>query len=254
MSNLQQPAPAPTFPAGKGHDVFSAVEMDLALRTIMAYVSHEINNPLGTIANLAGSLARNVQRPNARSEEFFNDIQAIKAEVKNAAGIVRNARFGLGRRPTPSNALVVQELVLGVARRTEMLFSRERIAIEVECTDTTAMVRGDGELLEIALRNLMVNGVEASDGIEAGSNDVTVRVDVDDGMIDITIADTGPGFSEGVRERMFDPFFTTKPGRAGLGLAIAREVVNGHGGSIASVSRRDGGCFNVLLPALGRDT
>jgi len=118
-------------------------------------------------------------------------------------------------------------------------------ALEIEVAGDGAVVHADAEQLQVAFQNILVNAAQAMSGaglvriaIERGANEWT-----------ISLADNGPGMPAEVREKVFEPFFTTKSRGTGLGLPIARRVVEAHGGRIAIETPPSGGTVvSVSLP------
>jgi signal transduction histidine kinase len=87
---------------------------------------------------------------------------------------------------------------------------------------------------------------------EAAPRGGSIRLDATaaDGIVRLTVTDSGPGIAPELRGRVFEPFFTTRPRGTGLGLAIARQIVEAHGGHIAADDAAGGGaCFTIALPA-----
>jgi signal transduction histidine kinase len=114
-------------------------------------------------------------------------------------------------------------------------------------------VQGSAGHLNQVFMNLIVNACQAIEG----EGTVAVTLAPDDAGVAVTIADTGPGIPESVRERIFDPFYTTKPAGqgTGLGLAICLGLVEKHGGRIAVESRLgDGTRFTLCFPAIEERT
>lgn len=238
-------------PTRQAPEITESIELSLALQSVMAYVTHEINHPLGTIANLAGVLSRCAEL-DVQPRELIANLETIKAEARRAAVLLKNMRTSIGLIPAGRTRLAFYPIVLTALERTKARLRAEQaehILIEVECSDKTVTLSGIGFLLEIALYNLMINSVEALGNSRADSQSIMVRVRARDGMIDATITDTGPGVHKDISGRVFDPFVTTKPGRSGLGLAITRDIVASHGGSIIYITGRNSARFNVLLPS-----
>jgi signal transduction histidine kinase len=96
------------------------------------------------------------------------------------------------------------------------------------------------------MTNLLDNAVTAMNG----EGRVHLLLETDDlGGLRLTISDTGPGLDPAVRDRLFDPQVTTKSGGQGLGLAIVRTIISGHGGLIRAQNRREGGArFVIEMP------
>jgi signal transduction histidine kinase len=98
------------------------------------------------------------------------------------------------------------------------------------------MVSTDAERLRVALVNLLVNARQAVDGDAPDAPRVFLSTRAADGLISILVADTGSGIVNADLSRVFDPYFTTKRGGTGLGLPIAKNIVDGLGGSISVAS------------------
>ncbi|MBI1964587.1 MAG: hypothetical protein HYS37_14560 [Candidatus Rokubacteria bacterium] len=103
----------------------------------------------------------------------------------------------------------------------------------------------DRGLLRQAILNLVKNGLEALS--TGGALTLASRRDGD--TVEIAVSDSGPGIPEEVAGRLFEPFFTTKPQGTGLGLGIARQIIDEHGGEIRWANRPGGGAvFTIRLP------
>ena len=101
-------------------------------------------------------------------------------------------------------------------------------------------------LYKSLLVGLLSNAVEAT----PPGGEITVRAQAADGGIELAVADRGAGIAPELRSRVFEPFFTTRPNGTGLGLAVARQIVEAHGGRIDVRDRPGGGaCFTIRLPA-----
>jgi signal transduction histidine kinase len=121
--------------------------------------------------------------------------------------------------------------------------------VEVQADGGAAMVTGDSLLLEWALEALVRNSVDALKG-RGGMVRIGVTAGPDD--VVVTVADDGPGVARAVRHRLFEAGATTKERGWGLGLALARRIVeDGHGGRLTLEPTRVGACFAARLPREG---
>jgi signal transduction histidine kinase len=111
-----------------------------------------------------------------------------------------------------------------------------------------AIVDADPDQLRVAITNLILNAAQAMDH----SGTIAISVDHrDDRLIDLVIADSGPGIPIELREKVLEPFFTTKHRGTGLGLPTARRIVEAHGGTLAIESSPAGGtAVRISLPRL----
>jgi len=228
-------------------------KLGLALYSITSHLSHEINQPLGAIANYASSISRRLVTSDAQASELIGAAEAIRAEVKRAADVVAKMRSGIGNL---HGAVEVVDFRLIVRAAVDQIEARLRarhsvqIRLEAAYPEAAAMVRGSPAALTYALFNLLTNSVESLDPPWTGPRVISIRMQLEDGLIDLTIVDTGPGLRHDIKTSLFTPFTTSKPGHFGLGLAITRDILNEHGGSIMSVPQSEGSSFNVLLPTL----
>ncbi|MEM7351213.1 MAG: ATP-binding protein [Acidobacteriota bacterium] len=125
-------------------------------------------------------------------------------------------------------------------------------AVQAASADTAALdVRGDPQLLERALRNVLSNAVEASQRAGA-AEPVVARIESREGGVEIRIEDRGEGLSAAAKDKLFDPFFTERSGGVGLGLALTRRIVLLHAGRIALENRSGGGTRATLWIPRGK--
>jgi two-component system NtrC family sensor kinase len=139
---------------------------------------------------------------------------------------------------------VVEEALLLVEKQ----LTKERIVLEKNLAPGLPKIAGSSNHLEQVLVNLLTNAREAM----VGGGTLLVESRRAHEMIEIRVADTGPGIPPEVMARIFDPFFTTKEEGTGLGLSISYGIVREHGGTISIESRPGGGSiFIVQLPLRG---
>jgi signal transduction histidine kinase len=127
------------------------------------------------------------------------------------------------------------------------------ISIRTELKDDLPLTVADRVQLQQVLMNLMLNGIEA---MKDTGGVLTVKSQLgEDGQIEISVHDTGPGLPLGKADQMFDAFFTTKPQGSGMGLAISKSIVESHGGRIwANGDGGRGATFHFTLPAAPAET
>ena len=110
------------------------------------------------------------------------------------------------------------------------------------------------QLFQVLL-NLTLNAFEAMSVMRADARRLVIRAGRNgNGEICVSVRDSGPGFPAGIVEQLFEPFFSTKAEGTGMGLAIARSIVEAHGGTLSGENCEDGGaCFTVRLPQAKED-
>jgi signal transduction histidine kinase len=220
-----------------------------AMGTLVAGLSHELNNPLGIILGFAqGLLRRATLDDNSRMA-----VVSIERQTQRCAKLVR-ALLDFSRKKVPVRERVrvsvlferVRELMGGQAQRKGLRFEAGGP------TGALPELEVSVQELETALLNLVANAVDATP--PGGSVSLSAREVTQGGGVELVVSDTGEGMTEEVSQRAFDPFFTTKPvGQGtGLGLSITRNIVEAHGGAIdVKTAPGAGTTVRLWLPAAG---
>lgn len=214
-----------------------------------AALSHELNQPLQSIMTFAETSGRELSSPTGDKAVVLSDLHQISIHAERAAELMRSLRsFARSERPRPV-ATNINELVLGVAALLDAAARQAGVHVETRLQSSLPDVPIDRMQLQQALLNLANNGIEAMASIALDERCLTFETrEHDDGTIEITVHDTGPGLSAEVAEEAFEPFFTTKTQGMGLGLALARRVVEMHRGSLTAANRERGGAtFTIRL-------
>jgi two-component system, NtrC family, sensor kinase len=210
-----------------------------------AHVTHEIRNPLSSIG-LNIELLEEELAASAALSESRQLVAAIKSEVERLSRIAEQY-LSVARRPRPRlERERVEDLVSELLAFVRPELERAGVASHVEADEGLPEVELDESQLRQALLNLIRNAREAMP--KGGA--LTLAVRRFGPSVELCVEDTGAGIPEDVRASIFDPFFTTKQRGTGLGLAVTREIVEAHGGSIACEPRAPQGTrFRLLLPA-----
>ena len=202
-----------------------------AWKRIIRVLSHEINNSLAPIKSIAGSLEGMLRKQNDGhlDEDVAKGLDVISGRAESLGRFMQSyAR--LARLPEPELASVdVGTLV----RRTAEVETRQTVTVRA---GPDLVVQADEAQLEQLLINLIKNAVDA--GLEMGG-----RVEVSwrriGNTLHVLVDDEGPGLPSDTGN-LFVPFYTTKPGGSGIGLALSRQIAEGHGGSLLLESRKGG--------------
>src|SRR2546426_673552 len=188
---------------------------------------------------LAGHLSRQLSRP---IDELVGWTRLIRRREPLPAGEAAGGGPGFGRLPEgPQSEVDVVELLQELGRTAVP----EGVKVSVEANGGRRTVQGYYDPLRRALSNLLRNAAEAMGGRGA----IEVRVTGDGRGMAITIADHGPGIPQELRQRVFEPYFTTKRDGTGLGLALVRQTLEAHGGTITAGETPGGGAtFSIVFP------
>lgn len=212
-----------------------------AWQRLIRVVAHEVNNSLTPIKSIAGSLrSRSLTQANPVDVEHGLAIIEERAESLNR---FLQTYSQLAKLPRP------QKSELPLAPLLQRVCQLEtRISVQSTCSTPVAL-RADGAQLEQALINLVRNAVDAA--LEANPSEaaeVQVSCAVETELVRISIEDNGPGLANPTN--LFIPFYTTKPGGSGIGLILALQIIEAHGGTLTLANRGDSlGCHaQIRLP------
>lgn len=209
-----------------------------AFRETARRVAHEMRNPLTPIRLAIAQLARSA------GGEHRDTIDVLVAESDRLEQLAREFTE-FGRLPEgPAAPVDFTELLAELARTT----LPSTMTARLELDPATPVLLGHYDPLRRAFSNILRNAAEACD--DQGDLEITAAPD-NGGGVRIEIRDHGPGVPASMAERIFDPYFTAKPGGTGLGLALVKQTIEMHGGTI-SISETPGGGATFLVRMAAR--
>jgi PAS domain S-box-containing protein len=223
----------------------ASAQRDATVGRMAAVVAHEVNNPLAAIKAWLGLLHADL----AHLPEVCRHLELIGHQVDRIARTVRNL-LGFARQREAREERVSASLLIRTV--AELFVGRMRakgIAFEIDVAEQLPAIGGDVDQLQEVFINLLENACQA---LEAGRH-VKVMAAAQDGIIEITVDDDGPGLGSDI-DKLFTPFYTTKVNGTGLGLIVARRITEAHGGHLVAENLPNlGARFRVRLPILGAD-
>lgn len=217
------------------------------LGQLSASIAHELRNPMGAIRNAAFFLGMAVEDPDPDVGEA---LEIMEDEIGRCEEIIRSLLDFVSARPPERRELPLNEVVREALREMEV---PEAVDVVTELDGALPSIEADGNQLRQVLRNLLHNAVQA---MPAGGRLTVKTARVIDrspvgqrGEVTISVTDTGIGIAKEDVDRIFEPLFTTKAKGIGLGLPLARMLVERHGGRIEVESDVGvGSTFTVRLP------
>ena len=209
-------------------------------------VAHEVRNPISAIelnAEMLQDIVR--ERSGADMEEAGGLVAAIRDQV-NALDALTEEYLAFARFPRPHfEEESINHLLQELAEFVRPVATRQGLSVRAVTDAAVPATEIDRGLLRQAVLNLVKNGFEAM----SRGGELTVSSRLDGDVVEIAVSDTGPGIDANLAQRLFEPFFTTKPQGTGLGLGIARQITEEHGGELAWTNRPGGGVtFTMRLP------
>jgi signal transduction histidine kinase len=219
---------------------------------LTASIAHEINQPLGAILSNAQAAEMLLDSGRGAPAELLQILRDIRNDDLRASQVIKRLRALLARHevelaPCDLNQIAGDAVAIlrGEARR-------RGVTLEFAPDARAPDVRGDPVQLQQVIIALALNAFDASADLPEGER--RVRIGTGDAGDDVALAvrDFGAGIAESDLPRVFDSFFTTKDQGMGLGLSIARTIVDSHGGSISVANAEPGAEFRVALPRVAQ--
>ena len=225
---------------------------------LTAGIAHELNQPLGAVANYASGCKRRLTSVDGVNPSILEALDEIAGQANRAGEIIRRLR-NFVRSSEPSTSRIDLRDAIGEAVGLLAYDAKLRgIELTTSFAGDTPPVYGDSIQLQQVFLNLVKNAIEAisdenkrrhANGSSAGS--ITIRTRIGDPQhVVVEVEDDGPGVREEDAPRVFDAFFTTKESGLGLGLSLSASIIDAHRGKLG-VARNDlgGATFRITLPA-----
>jgi signal transduction histidine kinase len=217
---------------------------------LTATIAHEVNQPLGAIlANVAAAEIL-LESGGSRLEDVRQILADVRKDDLRASEVIRRLRTLLAKHEMARERLDLNATITEVLNVLGAEAGRRQVELATEFDPALPRVLGDRVHLQQVLLNLVVNAMDAMADTHASLRRVVVRTDLrQNGSVEVAVTDSGHGVSREDLSKLFESFFTTKQRGMGLGLSIARSIVQAHGGQIwAESDARGGATFRFTLP------
>ncbi|MFL5319472.1 MAG: ATP-binding protein [Myxococcaceae bacterium] len=218
---------------------------DRQLKMMIAGVAHEVKNPIGGMELFSGLLKDELQSTTPSMKDAQSHVQRIQGELDYLKRIVddflsfaREQKVALG----PLRAMQLLEQA-----RDHMQGDADKKSVKLVLVADDGSIEADENLLTAALVNLVKNAIQASP--QGGT--VSLRGAAENGEYVVQVADQGPGIPQEAQAKIFEPFFTTREKGTGLGLPLARKIVQAHRGTLTLQSVPGDTRFAIRLPLRG---
>lgn len=236
------------------HDMSKEKEADKVKSEFISTITHELRTPLTSIEGFVSLiLARKVGDIPPKQEEFLNIVQA---QSKNLKKMIQNllefSRFVTGKMKMEKSVTLVKDVLEGVLIGTKPQIEKKKLDLSLNINEQIPDVMADSEKLAMVISNIIGNAIKFSH--EGGK--LTIKMAKDGKNLLFSVSDTGLGLSKENLEKIFERFYqvdsslTRKVGGAGVGLAVAKEIVEAHGGRIwaESAGKGKGVTVSFTLP------
>jgi PAS domain S-box-containing protein len=225
-------------------------QRDAAWGEVARRLAHEIKNPLTPIQLSAERLRRKYLKPDSGEAELLDrathtiiqQVEAMKQMVNAFSEYARTPHMEVSR--FDMNALITE--------LADLYAHQEKpLAIKLSLSRDLPPIEADAGRLRQVLHNLLRNALEATEHQDDARVEVSTRrvVSADSDLLEVKVADNGPGFLGDIAHQVFEPYVTSKPKGTGLGLAIVKKLIEEHGGHISARNREQGGAeISILIP------
>lgn len=221
-----------------------------AVGELTAALAHDLSQPLASILGNAQAARNLLAADPADLAQIARILGDIVDDDKRAGAVIQRLRALLKKGDLERVPLDLNELVAEVARMVRSDAILRNVSLHLELGDRLPTVLGDRVQLQQVVLNLVLNGLDALQEPHAGERNLTIRTDAHSAeTASVSVEDSGVGFAPEHEDKLFEPLFTTKPDGLGMGLAIARTIVEAHGGRLVGFNNALGGAtFRFALP------
>ncbi len=215
-----------------------------------ASIAHELNQPLAGILSNAAAGQRFIDRGNVDQGEIHELLGDIIADGRRASDIIRGIRSMVKKEQVARRSVNLNEVVMDTVRMVSPDAVLRSCQVETSLDASLRAIEADPVQLQQVLLNLVINAFDAMRDTPISGRKVVIATQSNgDGTVCVSVRDYGVGISAEMQDCLFDPFFTTKTEGLGMGLAIARSILESHGGTIAGKNADGGGArFEFVLP------
>lgn len=221
------------------------------LGQMVSGLAHEVNQPLTAVGSYMRAGRRLLQAGDAAKAD--EALQKAADQVTRASQVIQRLRQFVKKADNQQSAEDIRRVVEEAAALALLGSDGRGVRLEMDLAANTSLVLIDKVQIQQVLLNLIRNAVEAMHA--SPRRELLIRTSIAaDRMVEVSVADSGPGLAQDVRERLFQPFVTTKAAGMGVGLSICRGIVEAHGGRMWLADKAEGGAdFHFTLPVAGSD-
>jgi signal transduction histidine kinase len=216
---------------------------------LTASIAHEINQPLGSILTNAETAQIILKSPRPDLAELNEIVGDIVRDDRRATEVIRRMRSLLKKAPFELKNIDLNDLARETVEFLSALAIARKVQLVVTATPDALPILGDRIQLQQVVLNLVLNGADAMKDMPGEGRIISIRTSCLDEFAQLSVSDRGPGIPEDKLKEVFEPFFTSKAEGMGMGLSIARTIIEAHHGLISVKNRDHGGAtFSIRLP------
>lgn len=238
-------------------DALEKTQADLArvsrltmMGELVASIAHEVNQPLSAIVTNSHAALRWLERETPDYQEVVAALNRVHRDAVHAGNVISRIRDFLKKRGLNREIVNVRAMIDSLMPMLHRTLVETATTVAVRIADSLPPLVADQVQLQQVILNLLVNAIDAMRGQKARAPTIVVTVDAEPGKgIVFSVRDSGPGVPADKIPLIFDAFFSTKGDGLGMGLAISKSIVEGHGGKLwLESSGPEGACFSFFIP------
>ena len=216
---------------------------------LTASIAHEINQPLGSILTNAETAEEILKSSSPDIAELREIVSDILDDDRRATEVIQRMRSLLKKAPFEQKQFDLNEVVQETIRFFSSLAVGRKFELVSVITPVALLIVGDRIQLQQVILNFVVNGIDAMRDTPSESRIISIRTSRVENFAQLSVSDRGSGIPEDKLNVVFEPFFTSKAEGMGMGLSIARTIIEAHHGAISAKNRDHGGAsFRIRLP------
>ena len=222
----------------------------MTMGELMASIAHEINQPLAGIITNASTCMRMLSSDEPNLEGALETVRRTIRDANRASEVITRLRALFAKKDTAAEPVDLTEATREVLALCSSELQRKGALLRSELASDLPVVVGDRIQLQQVILNLLTNASDAMLGIDDRSRELLIKTELDeDGLVCVSVRDSGVGFDPQDAEKLFTSFYTTKPQGMGIGLSVSRSIIQSHHGRIwAAVNEGPGATFSFAIP------
>jgi signal transduction histidine kinase len=218
---------------------------------LTASIAHEINQPLGAILTNAETADAILKSPTPDIAELRDIVKDILLDDRRASEVIRRMRSLLTKAPFELKSLDLNDVVRETVEFLSTLAVGRKVELVSVITPDALPILGDRIQLQQVILNLVVNAIDAMADMPSENRIISIRTSRVEDFAELSVSDRGSGIPEEKLKEVFEPFFTNKSQGMGMGLSIARTIIEAHHGLISARNQVHGGAsFRIRLPVV----
>ena len=219
-----------------------------AMGEIATSIAHELNQPLTAAASLAGAVSLNLRKADCNAcADALETLDDVVEEIRRASDIIRNMRDFVSKRKSSKTLHDVNKIIEDACAIALIGADAHSVKVATDYGEDVGETLLDRIQIQQVAVNLVRNAVDAMQ--HSPARRLTISTRRKGGCIEVSIADTGTGVSEDMKNRLFEPFATSKPDGMGIGLSISKSIIDAHQGEIRAMDNDSAGTvFTFTLP------